>query len=106
MQPAPLLACQYICFLPPEGSMPADHLLFVKSAILNREYRRYAFSRTADVKQVTWYHNIKYFLTKTALADDRRLNTQQTKCFVRFSVPDVAADLEENVQSPSGRDSL
>lgn len=79
MQPAPLLACQYICFLPrPEGSTPADHLLFVKSAILNRECRRYAFSRTTDGKQgsrLLGYHNIKYFLTKTALADDRRLNT-------------------------------
>lgn len=89
--------------------MSADHLLFVKSAILNREYRRCTFSRTMDVKQgsrLLGYHNIKYSLTKTALADDRRLNTQQTKCFVGFSVPDVAVDLEENVQSPSGRDSL
>lgn len=89
--------------------MSADHLLFVKSANLTREYRRYAFSRTMDVEQgsrLLGYHNIKYFLTKTALADDRRVNTQQTKCFVDFSVPDVADDLEENVQSPSGRDSL
>lgn len=111
MQSAPLPQCQYICFLPPaplEGSLSADHL-FVKSANLTREYRRYAFSRTMDVKQgsrLLGYYNIKHFLTKTALADDRRVNTQQTKCFVDFSVPDVADDLEENVQSPSGRDSL
>lgn len=52
------------------------------------------------------YHNIKYFLTKTALADDRRLNMKQTKRFTDFSVLDVAADLEENAQSPSCRDSL
>lgn len=89
--------------------MSADHVLFVKSANLNREYRRDALSRTVDVKQASrllGYHNIKHFLTKTALADDRRLNTQQTKCFVDFSIPDVADDLEENVQSPSGRDNL
>lgn len=58
--------------------MSADHLLFVKSAILTREYRGYALSRTMDVKQgsrLLGYHNIKHFLTKTALADDRRLNT-------------------------------
>lgn len=45
---------------------------------MSGEYKRDVFSRTMEVKQgsrLLGYHNIKYFLTKTALADDRRLNT-------------------------------
>lgn len=75
--PTTRMSIHLFSFLPREACLLIISNLW-KVSNMNKEYRIYIFSRTMDVKQgsrLLGYHNIKYFLTKTALAVDRRLNT-------------------------------